>query len=160
MTGKVLHVALFAVPLLGGCASWQKTPATEPKPNQQIVVLPNATLGAATAPLRPATTIQRPASATTAAKPAPPPTPAKAGPIMVTKAGTIPAQPVPLFRQAIVLANVRAAVAGLPAQPKTEFQRGLLTLTFPRGTQAEVATAVNRALTVPEVSRLQVILAP
>ena len=52
----------------------------------------------------------------------------------------------PLFRQAIVLANVRAAVAGLPAQPKAEFQRGLLTLTFPRGTQPEVATAINRTL--------------
>ena len=79
---------------------------------------------------------------------------------MVTRAGAAPAQPVPLFRQAIVLANVRAAVAGLHAQPKTEFQRGLLTLTFPRGTQAEVAAAVNRALAIPEVSRLQVILAP
>ena len=70
------------------------------------------------------------------------------------------AAPVPLFRQAIVLANVRAAVAGLPAQPKAEFQRGLLTLTFPRGTQAEMAAAVNRAFAVPEVSRIQVVPAP
>jgi hypothetical protein len=67
------------------------------------------------------------------------------------------AAPVPLFRQAIVLANVRAAVAGLPAQPRAEFQRGLLTLTFPRGTGPEVAAAVNRAIEVPEVTRLRVI---
>jgi hypothetical protein len=51
-------------------------------------------------------------------------------------------------------------VAGLPAQPKAEFQRGLLTLTFPRGTQAEMAAAVNRAFAVPEVSRIQVVPAP
>ncbi len=70
------------------------------------------------------------------------------------------AAPVPLFRQAIVLANVRAAVAGLPAQPKAEFQRGLLTLTFPRGTQPEVATAINRTLAIPEVTRLRVIPPP
>jgi hypothetical protein len=64
-------------------------------------------------------------------------------------------QPVPLFRQAIVLANVRAAVAGLPAQPRAEFQRGLLTLTFPPGSKADVTTAINKALTVPEVTRLR-----
>jgi hypothetical protein len=79
---------------------------------------------------------------------------------MVTKAGAAQAQPVPLFRQAIVLANVRSAVADLPAQPKAEFQRGLLPLTFPRGKQAEVAAAVNRAFAVPEVSRIQVVLTP
>ena len=78
----------------------------------------------------------------------------------MTKTGAAQAQPVPLFRQAIVLANVRATVAGLPAQPKAEFQRGLLTLTFPNGTEAEVEAAVKRALAVPEVRRIQVVPAP
>ena len=160
MTGKVLRIALLAAPLLVGCASWQKTTATAPGPKEQVVPLQTSQPLATTTPLRPTTTSQRLPSAAAAVKSPPPPAPAKAEPIMVTKAGAAPAQPVPLFRQAIVLANVRAAVAGLPAQPKTEFQRGLLTLTFPRGTQAEVAAAVNRALAIPEVSRLQVILAP
>jgi len=62
--------------------------------------------------------------------------------------------PVPLFRQAIVLANVRAAIAGLPAPPKAEFQRGLLTLTFGQATSEQIAAAVNRAIEVPEVTRL------
>ena len=69
-------------------------------------------------------------------------------------------EPVPLFRQAIVLASVRAAVAGLPAQPKAEFNRGLLTLTFPPGSKTEVTAAINKALTVPEVTRLRANLAP
>jgi len=70
------------------------------------------------------------------------------------------ATPVPLFRQAIVLANVRAAVAGLPAQPKAEFQRGLLTLTFPPATQSEVTAAINRVLSVSEVNRVRANLQP
>ena len=114
---------------------------------------------AATGPHRPASTAKRLSSAPATSQPTPPPAPAKTEPIIVTRAGAAQAQPVPLFRQAIVLANVRAAVAGLPAQPKAEFQRGLLTLTFPRGTHAEMAAAVNRAFAVPEVSRIQVVLA-
>ena len=116
--------------------------------------------GAATTPLRPAKTTKRLSSTSATPQTTPPPAPAKTGPIIVTRAGAAQAQPVPLFRQAIVLANVRAAVAGLPAQPKAEFQRGLLTLTFPRGTQAEMAAAVNRAFAVPEVSRIQVVPSP
>ncbi|MEX1111253.1 MAG: hypothetical protein WEB31_05580 [Chthoniobacterales bacterium] len=73
--------------------------------------------------------------------------------VLVTR-GTA-AEPVPLFRQAIVLANVRASVAGLPAPPKAEFQRGLLTLTFGQATSEQIATAVNRAIEVPEVTRLR-----
>jgi hypothetical protein len=70
------------------------------------------------------------------------------------------AEPVPLFRQAIVLADVRASLTGLPAEPKAEFQRGLLTLTFPRASQAQVAAAINKALTVPEVTHLRANLTP
>lgn len=65
-------------------------------------------------------------------------------------------QPVPLFRQAIVLANVRSAVAGSPAAPRAEFRNGRLTLAFDRGTNPEIAAAVNRALSVPEVTRLEI----
>ena len=160
MTGKALRIALLATPLLVGCASWRKTPATEPASVQQIAPAESSTRGAATTPLRPAKTTKHLSSTSATSQTTPPPAPAKTGPIIVTRAGAAQAQPVPLFRQAIVLANVRAAVAGLPAQPKAEFQRGLLTLTFPRGTQAEMAAAVNRAFAVPEVSRIQVVPAP
>lgn len=67
---------------------------------------------------------------------------------------------VPLFRQAIVLASVRAALAGMPATPQAEFQNGLITLTFDRGTPQQIAAAVNRTLDTPEVSRLRVVLPP
>jgi len=160
MTGKALRIALLATPLLVGCASWRKTPAPEPAPVQQIAPVEGTTRGPATTPLRPAKTTKHLSSTSATSQTTPPPAPAKTGPIIVTRAGAAQAQPVPLFRQAIVLAKVRAAVAGLPAQPKAEFQRGLLTLTFPRGTQAEMAAAVNRAFAVPEVSRIQVVPAP
>lgn len=65
-------------------------------------------------------------------------------------------QPVPLFRQAIVLAAVRSAVAGSAAAPRAEFRNGRLTLAFDRGTNPEIAAAVNRALSVPEVTRLEI----
>ena len=158
MTGKALRIALLATPLLVGCAIWRKTPAAEPAPIQQIAPKEGSPRGAATTPLRPAKT--RSSSAPATSQPAPPRAPTTTTPVIVTRVGATQAQPVPLFRQAIVLANVRAAVAGLPAQPKAEFQRGLLTLTFPRGTQAEMAAAVNRAFAVPEVSRIQVVPAP
>lgn len=74
--------------------------------------------------------------------------------LLVTRTNPAATAPVPIFRQAIVLANVRAALAGSRAAPKAEFRRGLLTLTFTRGTPAEVAEAINRALSVPEVQRL------
>jgi hypothetical protein len=67
---------------------------------------------------------------------------------------------VPLFRQAIVLANARSAVAGLPAAPRTDFQQGMLTLTFDRGTPDQIAAAVNRVLDLPEITRLRANLPP
>lgn len=65
-----------------------------------------------------------------------------------------PGQPVPLFRQAIVLAEVRATLAKTPVRPKAEFRRGQLTLTFSRGTPAQIADAINRTIGIPEVQRL------
>ncbi len=78
--------------------------------------------------------------------------------LSVTRENAGSAAPVPLFRQAIVLAAVRAAMAGLPAEPRAEFQRGLITLTFGQGSSAQIADAVNRAISVPEVHRLRVVL--
>lgn len=80
------------------------------------------------------------------------------GRTLLVSTGRGRSEPVPLFRQAIVLASVRSAVAGLPAQPTAEFRHGLLTLTFKRGTASQIATAVNRALAVPEVDRMRVAL--
>ena len=153
--------SLLAVPLallLGGCASLRPpTEPTAPPPQQPTASLREV---AAPAPKPTPRPIPRPA-----AKPTPFParTPAnqetiqgsvlRDGDALIITRGA--ATPVPLFRQAIVLANVRAAVAGLPAQPKAEFQRGLLTLTFPAGTKPDVVSEINRALAVPEVTRLR-----
>ncbi len=163
MPGKTPLVAIFAALSLAACTSVRETP---PPPAAPVP------------PTAPALTPPPPPQATPRATPRPRarPTPRPAAPAAPTPAairGNVvqegnallvsrgPASaPVPLFRQAIVLANVRAAVAGLPAQPKAEFQRGLLTLTFPRGTRPEVAAAINRAIEVPEVTRLRAILPP
>lgn len=67
-------------------------------------------------------------------------------------------QPVPIFRQAIVLAAVRAELAKSPIEPKAEFLKGILTLTFDRGTSAEVAADINRTLDIPEVAALNALL--
>jgi hypothetical protein len=67
---------------------------------------------------------------------------------------------VPLFRQAIVLASVRAGLAGTPAAPQAEFRNGLITLTFDRGTPQQIAASVNKTLDGREVSRLRVVLPP
>lgn len=78
--------------------------------------------------------------------------------LVVARPDASGADPVPIFRQAIVLAAVRSALAGYPSPPVAEFKHGLLTLTFPRGTEAEIATAINRAIAVPGVARLGVLV--
>ena len=69
------------------------------------------------------------------------------------------ATPVPLFRQAIVLADVRAALASSPARPVATFRQGTLTLSFSGGSDSEIADAVNRALQTGEVSRVEATIA-
>ena len=69
-------------------------------------------------------------------------------------------QPVPLFRQAGTLAAVRAALAGSSARPQAEFRNGVLTLTFERGSNEEIASAVNKALSVTGSRNLQVAVQP
>ncbi len=66
--------------------------------------------------------------------------------------------PVPLFRQAIVLAAVRDALADSPIEPKAEFLKGTLTLTFDKGTSVEMARDINRTIAIPEVARLAVLI--
>jgi len=162
----MLRKRLLAIPLallLGSCASLRPTAAPPATTPQQPPASPREVAASASKPApRPG---PRPA-----VKPRPSPvrTPAATETIqgsvqqdgnalVITRGAPIP---VPLFRQAIVLANVRAAVAGLPAQPKAEFQRGLLTLTFPNSSQPEITAAINRALAVPEVNRLRANLPP
>ena len=74
--------------------------------------------------------------------------------------GTSPQQPVPIFRQAGTLAAVRAALSGSPAQPQAEFRNGVLTLKFDRGSNEEIASAVNKTLSVTGSRKLQVTLQP
>jgi hypothetical protein len=163
MNGKAPLAIMLLALLSAGCTTVRETPAPTPAP------VPAAAPPAAPKP-KPTPAKKRPAATTRPVKPAPttpvksaPPRPAapinasvtrEADNSLLVSSGTA-TEPVPLFRQAIVLANVRAAVAGLPAQPKAEFNRGLLTLTFPPGSQGEVTTAINKALTVPEVTRLR-----
>ncbi|MBE2179356.1 MAG: hypothetical protein IAE97_02690 [Chthoniobacterales bacterium] len=166
MSGKILIAVLAAsVILAGGCTRVHE----EAKPQDRVSVAP------------PGTVPPKPVPARTLAKPSTPPRPPEApreaapppradlpplihaasawtdyGKSLVVTRGRH--QPVPLFRQAIVLASVRAAVAGSPAAPRVEFRRGRLTLTFGRGTNAEIAAAINRAIDVPEVTRLEILL--
>lgn len=80
---------------------------------------------------------------------------------MTVNRGVAPSsQPVPLFRQAGTLASVRAALANSPAQPQAEFRNGVLTLKFDRGSNEEIAAAVNKTLSVTGSRSLQVTLQP
>jgi len=171
MTGKTPLVAVLAILLLAACTPVRETPAP---PAPTAVFTPPRT-AAPSAP-KPATTRAKPRSTPRppppAANPPAPPAPPRPSPAINAKVSREPggqsvlvtrgtaAEPVPLFRQAIVLANVRAAVAGLPAPPKAEFQRGLLTLNFDQATPEQIAAAVNRAIEVPEVTRLRANLPP
>jgi len=162
MAGKALISALLAV-LLTACT----TPRTVIEPAATAAVVAPATAApAVVAPPRP------PATRTTARPVARPPAPPPAATselgtlirghvtreghtLFVTRGAN---NPVPLFRQAIVLANVRSALAGTPAT--AEFRRGLLTVNFPSGTNRQIAGAINRVLQVPEVTRLRANLPP
>lgn len=160
MPGKALRILLLAAPLLGACAHWPKKPAPEPSAPKEIIAPVDR-------PARVLTTAQRPRPSATPARirpspptrPAAPPAQATGGNdiSIVTKPGASPAESVPLFRQAIVLANVRASVADLPNPPQAEFRQGLLTLKFRGQSPEQISTAVNRAMKVPEVTRVQAI---
>lgn len=169
MSGKALIAVLTAALILtGGCTRVQEKTV----PQGPSSVAPPRTAPPKPAPARTPPKPTPPASAPAPPREtAPPPRPPRAdlpslinapaawtnyGNSLVVTRGK--PQPVPLFRQAIVLASVRAAVAGSPAAPRAEFRRGVLTLSFGRGTNAEIAAAINRAIAVPEVTRMEVLL--
>lgn len=168
MTRKALIAATGLVCVFtAGCASARNTPAPS--------IAPQAA-SAASAPATPKPIRKQPEI-----KKAPRPTPLSSAPrpsavaktpdlaasikgetswtdggktLIVKERGSANAEPVPLFRQAIVLAKVRTVLAGSPAAPVAEFRHGMLMLTFPRGNNAEIADAANRALSAPEVNQL------
>lgn len=78
----------------------------------------------------------------------------------VIRGGATSSQPVPIFRQAGTLAAVRAALAASPAQPRAEFRNGVLTLEFDRGSNEDIASAVNKTLSVTGSRNLRVTLQP
>lgn len=78
--------------------------------------------------------------------------------IIITRGGTAARQPVPLFRQAGMLASVRAALSSSPIHPWTEFRHGQLVLTFTEGSNTEIAAAVNKALSASEARNAKVIV--
>ncbi|MBJ7327281.1 MAG: hypothetical protein JHC52_08040 [Chthoniobacterales bacterium] len=78
--------------------------------------------------------------------------------MVVKRGGTGVQQPVPIFRQAGVLATVRGALAGSSAQPRAEFRHGVLTLTFDHGTNDEISAAVKKTLAVAGSSSVRVAL--
>lgn len=173
MASKIrLEPLLLVAVLLAGCATARKEPSP---PQPALTAPPAAPRPAATpAPERPKT---RPSSRPAAPRPQPG-TPAENRadlPVLIgagttwtapgyqslaVNRGTSPQQPVPIFRQAGTLAAVRAALAGSPAQPQAEFRNGVLTLKFDRGSNAEIASAVNKTLSVTGSRNLQVTLQP
>jgi hypothetical protein len=160
MAGKAHRILVLVVPLLAGCALLEKKPPAEP-PEAKQVVAPSERATRATTAARRTSAPSKPAKpATTSQTSAPIATPGAGNTFIVTKPGASAAPPVPLFRQAIVLANVRASVAGLPNPPQAEFRQGLLTLTFPSGSRADATAAINKALAVPEVTRVRANLPP
>jgi hypothetical protein len=78
--------------------------------------------------------------------------------LVVNRGAPAARQAVPIFRQASVLNSVRASLAGAAATPHAEFRRGVLTLTFESGSNAEVASAVRRAISTPETGAVAVYL--
>jgi hypothetical protein len=162
MSGKALISPILGALLLTACTTPR---ATVEMPATTATVL---TAESSTAPpnaIRPGTATRPPARP--AVRPATPPAPqpplasliranvTRDGNTLFVSRGGANA-PVPLFRQAIVLANVRSALANTPAT--SEFRRGILTVTFPSGTAQQIASAINRTLDVPEVSRLRAVV--
>jgi hypothetical protein len=165
MSGKALRMLLLATPLFTGCAILSPKPPVAPSQSKDIATPVIRPSGAANK-VTPRRTDTRARPASSRPKPAATPTPpARAGTApfssaLIIKPGAPATKPVPLFRQAIVLANVRAAVADLPAPPQAEFRQGLLTLKFRGASSDQIAAAVNRAMTVPDVARVQVVPEP
>ena len=168
MARKVLLGWTAAALALAGCT----TPKEKPAPAATATVAPKPK--PAPAPVAPKAK-PRPAPRSSSPPPTPTPAPARAELPGMIQSGAQwtspgfqslsvrqggPIQPVPIFRQAGTLASVRAALAGSPAMPQAEFRNGVLTLKFDRGSNAEIASAVNKTLSVAGTRNLQVTLPP
>ena len=171
MSRKVLLGLLSGALILTGCAASRK----EPVPSRSISAAPAATPRAEQSKV-PSNHKPRP-SRSVSQKPQPgAPTinradlPGLIGSgaawsvpgqrMTINRGGAAPSQPVPLFRQAGTLASVRATLANSPAQPQAEFRNGVLTLKFDRGSDEDIAAAVNKTLSVTGSRNLQVTLQP
>jgi hypothetical protein len=158
MSGKALIVIFASAGLLAGCSTLPHTPAANPHVSSPSAVVAEPK----PLPIAPA---KKPAPRTST-RPAPrPPAPNTSLAEMIN--GTVsqngrqltvtrgaPTAAVPLFRQAIVLAAVRALLNNSRPAPQASFQRGQLHLDFASGSEAEIATVINRTLDLPEVTRL------
>lgn len=157
MSGKALIIIIASAALLAGCAT---TPPSSPLPTEKQapavtstdLPAPVATLRLKPAPRPPAAASAKPVSSKNLADHINGTVVQNGHNLTVTR-GT-PQPPVPLFRQAIVLATVRTTLNNSPAAPQASFQRGELHLRFDRGTNEQIATAINRVLNVSEVNRL------
>lgn len=176
MTSKACIVAPWLLLLAAaGCAPQSNRLQHAPIPTQTAVVAPT--------PVRPQPQPRPAPPRRPHAKSAPTPTPAPAAPVGKTSYSTLPSmitdrvswtdqgrsmavvrdaaaadKTVPLFRQAIVLGQVRSALADSEAAPAATFGHGALTLDFSRGSAEEIAAAVNKALAIPEVGNVQILL--
>lgn len=157
MSGKAL-IIIASAGMLAGCSTPQHTPAAN-----LHVSSPNAVI-AEPKPL-PIAPAKKPDPRTTPRPALRPPAPNTSLTEMIN--GTVsqngrqltvtrgaPTAAVPLFRQAIVLAAVRATLNNFRPAPQASFQRGQLHLDFASGSEAEIATVINRTLDLPEVTRL------
>lgn len=157
MSGKA-HLIIASAALLTGCAT-TPPPATLPTKKSAAAVHSDAL------PPPTSTQIRKPAplppTAAAKAKPAPSKkladlingTVVQNGRNLTVTRGT-PQPPVPLFRQAIVLATVRTTLNSSSVTPQASFQRGELHLRFERSTNEQIASTINRVLDVSEVTRL------
>lgn len=84
------------------------------------------------------------------------------GPVLhVRPRGAVTDEPLPLFRQAIVLTALRSELRnGTAAAPRVDIRDGVVVLAFSGGTAAEIAAAIDRAVTTPHVSRVRAVLPP
>jgi len=171
----LLAPLLMAAFLLAGCNTARKEPAPAQPVNRTIVPPKTQTAAEQAAPKRTPQNPSKPASPRKKPQPVSPNTTRAELPGMIGEGaawtapgfqslavsrGASPQQPVPIFRQAGTLASVRAALAGSPAQPQAEFRNGVLTLKFDRGSNEEIASAVNKTLSVTGSRTLQVTLQP
>jgi hypothetical protein len=170
MARKVLLGCMAAALALAGCTTAREKPVPSMPTSVASAPKPTPTPVPAVAKTKQRST-PRPTP-----RPTPTPAPARSdlpamigggakwvdpGRTLVVNRGTPAArQPVPIFRQAGVLAAVRANLAGSPAKPRAEFRRGLLTLTFDSGNNAEIAAAVRSAMNTPDTGAMGVYLNP